>query len=269
MKAGTVHFALQPYLDRPEVVDGWVTDQAVVLVDGTLKSTQYYQYGENGLVLRASLGPENKESEAGLLRRFASGERFLALSDITGEILNRVRGTITDPELLGFIAADFINPDQMNETVFMKLQALAESMQVSAAKGEDADDGFDARYAEVKRLLDASPFQMHPDYGCVRNEEVALRDAGAAWQATGATTPLPSVLQVLENIKTLFEEAESAWACLPADARKQIVGVESDHSERLAYCIERGALSVNSLVAELKAEAEAKNEVANDGQEPS
>lgn len=58
-------------------------------------------------------------------------------------------------------------PSGMLKDVFLRLQAVGESMGLAIARGEDCTDRFDEDYAEVTRLLDAAPWLMHPDYGCV------------------------------------------------------------------------------------------------------
>jgi hypothetical protein len=58
-------------------------------------------------------------------------------------------------------------PEQMPQAVFLALQALEESMEMDVAKGQDCLSGFDDLQGEVDRLLEASPWTMHPDHGCV------------------------------------------------------------------------------------------------------
>lgn len=60
------------------------------------------------------------------------------------------------------------HPEAMTQEVFLKLQDLAERMGMDVARGQDCVDGFDARFEEVNRLLDAAPWTMHPDEGLVR-----------------------------------------------------------------------------------------------------
>lgn len=67
---------LQQYLDQPDLVAGWVTDQAVVLKTGQMKATQYWAYGLQGAILRSALEPSHPESYDGLWRRFDAGERY-------------------------------------------------------------------------------------------------------------------------------------------------------------------------------------------------
>lgn len=67
---------LQQYLDQPDLVAGWVTDQAVVLKSGQMKATHYWAYGQQGAILRSALEPSHPESHAGLWRRFDAGERY-------------------------------------------------------------------------------------------------------------------------------------------------------------------------------------------------
>jgi hypothetical protein len=182
-KNGKVHHSLQRYLDQPEIVTGWVTDQAVVMKDGTMKVTSYLNYGHGGLVLRSALDPISPESTQGLWRRWECGERFLPLSEIACKVaydlLDRASLPHSALNLHRELVDGLAHPENMNKSVFEKLQALAESMDLEYAMGQDAVDGFDERHAEVARLLDAAPYQMHPDYGCVLNGDVERLDAEA------------------------------------------------------------------------------------------
>lgn len=59
------------------------------------------------------------------------------------------------------------NPETMTKEVFLKLQDLEERMSMDVARGQDCVDGFDERFDEVSRLLDAAPWKMVPGEGCV------------------------------------------------------------------------------------------------------
>lgn len=62
------------------------------------------------------------------------------------------------------------NPETMTDWVYLRLQDLEERMGMAVAMGQDCIEGFDERFAEVSRLLDAAPWTMHPDDGLVRKE---------------------------------------------------------------------------------------------------
>lgn len=76
---GNVEIAenLRVYLDLPELVDGWITPQAIALKDGTVRYTEYFRAPGKGLILRSALESDHPESPQGLLRRFDAGERFI------------------------------------------------------------------------------------------------------------------------------------------------------------------------------------------------
>lgn len=182
-KNGKAHDSLQQYIDQPETVAGWVTDQAVVMKDGTMNVTSYLHYGHGGLVLRSALDPMSPESSEGLWRRWDSGERFIPMSktacEVAYSLLDRASLPHSALNLHRELVDGLAHPENMNKSVFEKLQALAESMDLAYAMGQDAVDGFDERHAEVARLLGAAPYQMHPDYGCVLNADVERLDAEA------------------------------------------------------------------------------------------
>lgn len=67
---------LKPLLGTPELVDGWITSQAVALKDGSIRYTNYLNTGRGGLILRDALDPSHPESPQGLERRFLAGERY-------------------------------------------------------------------------------------------------------------------------------------------------------------------------------------------------
>lgn len=77
-----------------------------------------------------------------------------------------------------FLAA-LIRPDAMSQPVFQALQSMEESLDQAAARGEDCSANFDAIHGEVVRLLDASPWTLHPDYGCVLANDVEDMDRQA------------------------------------------------------------------------------------------
>lgn len=64
---------LRQYIDQPELVAGWVTNEAVVVLSGEMKCTEYF----NGALLRSALDTSHPESHEGLWRRFDAGERFI------------------------------------------------------------------------------------------------------------------------------------------------------------------------------------------------
>lgn len=68
---------LREYLQKPDLVDGWITPDAVALKDGTVKYTKYFRTPNGGMLLRSALDPEENESPQGLVRRFEAGERFV------------------------------------------------------------------------------------------------------------------------------------------------------------------------------------------------
>ncbi|MEX3555318.1 MAG: hypothetical protein VB131_01385 [Burkholderia gladioli] len=68
---------LREYLQKPELVDGWITPDAVALKDGSVKYTKYFTTPNGGLILRSALESDQPESPEGLVRRFEAGERFI------------------------------------------------------------------------------------------------------------------------------------------------------------------------------------------------
>lgn len=77
--------------------------------------------------------------------------------------------------------------DRMCEAMFMRLQALAEDMESDAARGQDGLPGFDERRQALTALLAACPWQMHPDYGCVRTADIERLDEEAGVAAPSMT----------------------------------------------------------------------------------
>lgn len=66
------------------------------------------------------------------------------------------------------------SPTEMNSQVFERLQHLCESLDMARARGEDCIPGFDDLQEEVHRLLDASPWTLHPDEGLVREKTLGI-----------------------------------------------------------------------------------------------
>lgn len=63
--------------------------------------------------------------------------------------------------------------DQMSQEMYLRLQDLDEGMALAAARGEDAEPTFDARWRAVEALMDAAPWAHHPDHGLVRKVDHA------------------------------------------------------------------------------------------------
>ena len=82
-------------------------------------------------------------------------------------------------ELIASMSLELNGPEPISKTTFLKLQKLAEDLDLSVAMGQECTDGFDEVYAEVSRLLDESKWTLHPDYGCVSVEEARKRDQEA------------------------------------------------------------------------------------------
>lgn len=81
----------------------------------------------------------------------------------------------TSPELA--LAEMHFNAQDMGAEMHSMLSSVLEGMELAAARGDDANPGFDAKRTALCALLDASPWIYDPDQGCVvRRDE----DEGAA-----------------------------------------------------------------------------------------
>lgn len=86
---------------------------------------------------------------------------------------------VSDNGNLDEIRSSLAKPEEMSRAVYLRLLALSEQVGLAAARGEDCADGFDERGAEIDRLMTASPWTAHPDYGVVPKSDVKFLDAGA------------------------------------------------------------------------------------------
>lgn len=75
------------------------------------------------------------------------------------------------------IVSQLQNPSTIIEGVYLELQKIGEGMAISVARGEDSVEGFDAVHKTVSRLLDASPWTMHNDHGCILRSEAEELDS--------------------------------------------------------------------------------------------
>lgn len=82
------------------------------------------------------------------------------------------RGIPEEMPLLAWL----MNPSEMPQSVFLALQGIEEDMELAVAEGRDCIEGFDGIHGEVARLLEASPWTLHPSRGCIRTDEVARFD---------------------------------------------------------------------------------------------
>ena len=78
------------------------------------------------------------------------------------------------------ILSALTRPEAMPQQAFMALQTLMESMESDVAIGQDCLAGFDALHDEVARLMNVSPWTLHPDHGCVLAAAVEELDRAAA-----------------------------------------------------------------------------------------
>lgn len=67
-------------------------------------------------------------------------------------------------------------PGEMTKATYLLLQAREEEMEAAAARGQDCTAGFDEERAEIEELMNASPWTLHPDHGCVLRSDVARLD---------------------------------------------------------------------------------------------
>jgi len=87
--------------------------------------------------------------------------------DRAGPLIAKVAANLVRDMDETSILASLSRADEMPKHVFLALQRRVESMELAAAQGQDCLEGFDAEHAEVTRLLDAAPWTLHPDHGCV------------------------------------------------------------------------------------------------------
>ena len=90
----------------------------------------------------------------------------------------------------GLSDAAMTSPQSMTRDDFLILQSLAEQLDDDHAQGHDflsmgdgMDDGessFRDAQKVVSDLMDASPWTLHPDYGCVLADDVGRLDAGVS-----------------------------------------------------------------------------------------
>ncbi|MBB3923716.1 hypothetical protein [Xanthomonas arboricola] len=96
------------------------------------------------------------------------------LSRLHARVCERAAGAL-HPSV---VAAGLKHPGDMAQAVFLALQAICEDQEMAVAQGRDCVPGFDAEVSAVSTLLDAAPWTMHPDYGCVLSAEVEAPDGG-------------------------------------------------------------------------------------------
>jgi hypothetical protein len=77
------------------------------------------------------------------------------------------------------VMAALAQPQTMDKSVFLVLQRMAEQKEQACAQGRDCVPGFEEERDEIERLMSASPWTLHPDYGCVLRAAVAELDAAA------------------------------------------------------------------------------------------
>lgn len=105
--------------------------------------------------------------------------------------------SVTDPKIAdmiralrpGLTEAALTNPAAMSRDDYLALQELCERFEQDHAQGhdflpaaggiEEGEKAFRDVQKAVDQLMDAAPWTLHPDHGCVRTADVDLLDAGA------------------------------------------------------------------------------------------
>lgn len=105
--------------------------------------------------------------------------------------------SVTDPKIAdmiralrpGLTGAALTNPAAMSRDDYLALQELCERFEQDHAQGhdflpaaggiEEGEKAFRDVQKAVDQLMDAAPWTLHPDHGCVRTADVDLLDAGA------------------------------------------------------------------------------------------
>jgi hypothetical protein len=90
---------------------------------------------------------------------------------ITLKVIEHIKRDADNEQVRGEVDFGCTSPAQMDSLVYQRLQELSESLDMSRARGEDCVPGFDELQAEVDRLMDASPWTLHPDERLVRKDE--------------------------------------------------------------------------------------------------
>jgi len=93
-----------------------------------------------------------------------------------GPLISKVASSLVEGLDEATVLSSLLQPEGMSQQVFLALQRSAESMDMAAAQGHDCLAGFDAEAAEISRLLEASPWTLHPDHGCVLSTDVEELD---------------------------------------------------------------------------------------------
>lgn len=104
--------------------------------------------------------------------------------------------SVTDPKIAdmiralrpGLTGAALTNPAAMSRDDYLALQELCERFEQDHAQGhdflpaaggiEEGEKAFRDVQKAVDQLMDAAPWTLHPDHGCVRTSDVDLLDAG-------------------------------------------------------------------------------------------
>lgn len=64
-----------------------------------------------------------------------------------------------------FIQHGIADPTCMSQFLYEKLQSIEEGMEQAVAQGQEGDAGFDLERAVIGKLMDDSPWTLHPDHG--------------------------------------------------------------------------------------------------------
>lgn len=65
---------------------------------------------------------------------------------------------------------------EMSSKEFWALQQEGEGLERDIAMGNDSEAG-DIRMAQITKMMELSPWMLHPDYGCIQKKDLALADA--------------------------------------------------------------------------------------------
>ncbi|MBG6083192.1 hypothetical protein [Rubrivivax gelatinosus] len=107
------------------------------------------------------------------------------LSATVKALLNFALPSATSEEL----ETQLRQPATMSKTTYEALQKLAIWVDLEDAQGHDCMPDFDARADFIEQVMQAAPWTLHPDHGCVLKTDVGSLDEDAARELLEATKP--------------------------------------------------------------------------------
>lgn len=122
------------------------------------------------------IGNKEMTSEERQVRRLA-GEKIMEAWSLRSGVIDIILPVLMQAPSLTVqreiqVRSELVSPSGMSQLVYLELQAFLEAQGLMAAQGRYVADDHHGVMTGVDALMTASPWTLHPDYGCVLKSDL-------------------------------------------------------------------------------------------------